>query len=71
MGQVRIEIDALVRGHVGTTPRVTEARVYRLSPWGWVAGVDDQSRQVIIHDPEVVGPPRPEKDRRDIPERLR
>lgn len=66
-----IPIDALVRGRVGATDRVTEARVYRPTTFGWVSGIDPEGRQVIIMDPEVIGEPRPEKDRRDIPERLR
>lgn len=66
-----IQLDALVRGEIGFTARVGEARVYRVSNWGWVAGIDSEGRQVIISSPEVIGEPRPVKDRLDIPERFR
>jgi len=65
-----MKIDSLVRGRVGSTERVAEARVYRVSAWGWVAGIDTEGRQVIIHDAEIIGDPRPMNQRKDIPERL-
>jgi hypothetical protein len=66
-----IPLDALVAGHVGSTEAETEIRVFRVSPWGWVAGIDAQGHQRIVHDPTVIGPPRPEKLRVDIPAHLK
>jgi hypothetical protein len=66
-----MRIDSLVRGHVGSTERITTARVYRVSPWGWVGGIEEDGRQTIIYDPEEIEPPRPMNQRNDIPERLR
>jgi hypothetical protein len=68
-----IPVDALVRGRVGTTERTDTMRVYRVSPWGWVAGVNGDRRQRIMGAGtfEVVEGPRPEKERTDIPAHLR
>lgn len=70
---VRVQIDSLVRGRVGSLDKVGEARVFSIDHlrYGWVAGIEPSTgRQTIIHDPEVVAPPRPVKQRTDIPERL-
>ena len=66
-------LDALVRGRVGLTERIDTMRVYRVSPWGWVAGVNADGRQEIMNGDsfEVVEGPRPVRLRTDIPERLR
>jgi hypothetical protein len=66
-----IPIDALVRGEVGHTTRVETMRVFHRSPFGWVAGVTSEGRQRIMHAPEVIDRPRPEKQRTDVPDRLK
>lgn len=66
----RVQVDSLVRGTVGNLDKVGEARVYYISPFGWVAGIDSDGHQTIIHDPEVIALPRPTRQRTDIPERL-
>lgn len=68
-----IPVDSLVRGKVGSTDRVLSMRVYLATVWGWVAGVDHQGRQWIMHPPNfrVIRKPRPEAQRTDIPEHLR
>lgn len=66
-----VPLDALVRGRAGSTERIVEGRVYRVSPFGWVALVGADQRQHIIYEPEVVGDPRPVVARTDIPARLR
>lgn len=74
----RVQVDALVRGKHGTTDREGEGRVYHVSPWGWVSvwlpDPDILGGQQSIFYPgrfEVVGPPRPTAQRRDIPDRLK
>lgn len=67
----RIRVDSLVRGRVGFTTRVETVRVTSSSPHGYVYGINAEGRQRVIHDPEVIGDPRPEKERRDIPAHLR
>lgn len=68
-----VALDALVRGRVGLTERLDTMRVYSVSPWGWVAGINAEGRQRIMNAGafEVVDGPRPVKARTDIPERLR
>lgn len=72
-----VPVDAHVRGKHGTTDREGQGRVLWVSPWGWVAvWLDDPdilgSQQSVFYPPfEVIGPPRPSGQRRDIPERLR
>ena len=68
---MKVEIDSLVRGYVGFTDRITQARVYRITPWGWVGGINTEGRQTIIRDPEIIGDPRPMNQRNDIPEKFR
>lgn len=68
---MKLQIDSLVRGKVGSLNTVREMRVYRISAYNWVAGIEsDSGRQMIMHAPEVIGPPRPVRARTDIPERL-
>ena len=66
-----IRIDSLVRGPVGSTDVVETMRVFFVSPFGWVVGVNAEQRQRIMHEPELVEGPRPEKQRTDIPMHLR
>lgn len=66
-----IQIDSLVRGRIGNLDKIGEARVFRVSSFDWVAGIDSEGRQTIIHEPEIVELPRPERLRQDIPEQLR
>lgn len=70
---MNVPLDALVRGRIGTTEREDTVRVYRVSPWGWVAGLNAAGEQRIMNAGgfEVIEPPRPVKLRTDIPERLR
>lgn len=70
---MNVPLDALVRGRVGLTERIDTMRVYRVSPWGWVAGVNADGRQAIMNGDsfELVEGPRPVRLRTDIPERLR
>lgn len=66
-GSAKVHVDALVRGLVGATQVETEMRVYRVAPYGWVAGISADGKQHIMYHPEVIGPPRPEKQRTNIP----
>jgi hypothetical protein len=68
-----IPVDSLVRGTVGSTDRTLTMRVYLATVWGWVGGLDSQGQQWIMYPGRfrVVGKPRPEKARTDIPERLK
>jgi hypothetical protein len=67
-----VRVDALVRGRVGHTDRVETIRVTAVSPFGWVAGVNlDGNQRVINPGFEILGEPRPEKLRTDIPAHLR
>ena len=66
-----LPIDSLVRGRVGNTDRIEDVRVYRVSSFGWVGGINGNGRQRILHDFEVIDGPRPVKARTDVPERLR
>ena len=63
-------LDALVRGRAGFTERTVEGRIYRLSHYGWVGIVDAEQRQWVVHEPEVIGDPRPVNGRSGIPARL-
>ncbi len=65
-----VHLDALVRGRAGFTDRTIEGRVYRVSPFGWVALLDAEGNQHIIYEPEVVGEPRPVNGRTGIASRL-
>lgn len=68
---MKLQIDSLVRGKIGSVDVVREMRVYRIQPWG-VAGIEtDSGRQSIMYKPEAIGPPRPVRLRTDIPERLK
>ena len=68
-----VRLDSLVRGPIGTTDKVRTMRVYGVSRYGWVAGVDVESgRQYIMEEGrfEVIGDPRPLAARTDVPARL-
>ena len=70
----RVTIDSLVRGRVGNLDVEDTARVYSVNNlrYGWVAAISTtDGRQTVIHDPVVIGPPRPVVQRTDIPDRLR
>lgn len=70
----RVQIDSLVRGRVGSLERIDTARVYSIRNlrYGYIAGISTtDGKQTIIHDPVVIGPPRPLNQRTDIPARLR
>lgn len=67
----RIQIDALVRGPIGSSQKVGEMRVVRMSPHGWAFGIGSRGQQRIMYEFEVIGSPRPMPARRDIPERFR
>lgn len=70
---MRPAIDALVRGRAGATETVVTGRVFRVTPHGHVGLLDEHGHQRLVAygAVEVVGPPRPVKDRRDIPAHLR
>lgn len=55
----RFDLDTLVRGRVGSGERVEEMRVTYNSPFGWVAGRNDDNRGRIMYEPEFVAAPRP------------
>ena len=65
-----VPIDSLVRGRVGNLDRVAEGRVFSTSHYGWVAVIDPDGNQLVLHDAEVLEAPRPVRARTDIPERL-
>jgi hypothetical protein len=67
-----VQQDSLVKGFIGVLKKAAKGRVYRISPWGWVAFLDDQGRQWISYPGRfmVVGPPRPPGQRKDIPDRF-
>ena len=67
----RVQLDSLVRGKVGYTDNVREMRVYRTTSFGWVAGIETGTgAQSIMYEFDVIAPPRPVRERRDIPDRL-
>lgn len=69
---MKLHIDSLVRGKHGRTDNVGEMRVYAITKWGWVAGIEsDTGKQSIMYEFEVIDKPRPVRDRTDIPARLR
>lgn len=70
---MRVQIDSLVRGRVGSTEKIDEMRVFRITSFGHVAGINGDGNQSIMNagNFEVIGEPRPQNQRRDIPERLR
>jgi hypothetical protein len=59
-----------VRGRVGNLDRQAEGRVFSSSHYDWVAVIDAEGNQLVLHDVEVIAPPRPQRQRTDIPERL-
>ena len=66
----KVQLDSLVRGRVGNLERVGEGRVYSIGHFDWVPVIDADGHQLILHDVEVIAPPRPMRQRTDIPERL-
>lgn len=70
---MKVAIDSLVEGPVGSTARVERMRVTRVMSTGHVSGINSEGGQRIMNvgNYQVVGDPRPEKLRRDIPEKLR
>lgn len=69
-----VAIDSLVRGPVGTTDRVETMRVTFCSPFGWVAGVNEDGRQRVMGEAgpyQFLEAPRPLAARVGIPEHLR
>ena len=68
---MKLQIDSLVRGIVGSTNKTVEGRVYSIQRTGAVAVIDGDGRQRIIYEPEVIAPPRSVIARGDIPKRLR
>lgn len=69
---MKVQIDSLVRGKVGSTNKVRDMRVVSISSFGWVAGIEvDSGAQSIMYDFEVIERPRPLATRNDIPARLR
>lgn len=70
---VKVPLDALVRGRAGATETVVIGRVFRVTPHGHVALIDEEGRQRLVAygAVEVLEPPRPVKERRDIPAHLR
>lgn len=67
----QLTVDTLVRGRVGNLDKVGEGRVYSIGHFDWVPVIDADGNQLILHDVEVIGPSRPEKQRTDVPERLK
>lgn len=66
-----VRVDAQIRGPIGNTERVETMRVVFVSPFGWVAGINDNGRQRIMNgDFEILEAPRPVKARTDIPARF-
>ena len=72
-----VQIDSLIQGFHGTTQKSGFARVYSISQFGWVAGVEvDTGKQTIMYPGRflVRGGPRAVRAREaanDVPERLR
>lgn len=68
-----IEVDSLVEGFTGMTEKKSKGRVYFISPFGWVAYLDELGRQHISYEKRflVRDKPRPLAKRTDIPERLK
>lgn len=69
---MRLQIDSLVQGKVGVTDRVETMRVFSVGR-GQVAGINEEGRQRIMYTGafEIIGEPRPERQRTDIPVKLR
>lgn len=67
-----VRLDALVRGRFGSSDKEGTMRVFRVHP-SFVSGIseDGQQRQMYVGNFEVVDEPRPERQRTDIPSRLR
>ena len=69
-----VEIDSLVQGFRGTTKQPAFARVYAISPFGWVAALEvDSGKQTVMYPGRflVRDKPRPMSQRKDVPDRLR
>lgn len=66
----KIQVDSLVRGKIGNLEKTGEGRVYSIGHFDWVPVIDADGNQLILHEAEVIAPPRPQKQRTDIPERL-
>ena len=69
-----VEIDSLVQGFRGYTQSPAFARVYVISQWGWIAGIEvDTGKQTVMYPGRflVRDKPRPIGQRKDIPERLK
>lgn len=66
-------LDTLVRGLYGSTDKEATMRVTFISPFGWVGGITADGTQHIMYPGgfKVIGPPRPIRQRGDIPARLR
>jgi hypothetical protein len=65
-----VALDTLVRGPAGNSGREDQMRVTAVSPFGWLVGVNAAGQQRVMYTHTVEGPPRPVKDRRDIPAHL-
>lgn len=65
-----LPIDSLVRGKVGHSDHIEDVRVYRVTAFGWVGGINANGRQRIVYEYEVIEGPRPLQARTDIPGRL-
>lgn len=69
-----VAIDSLVRGPIGSTDRVEVMRVTFSSPFGWVAGVNEEGRQRVMGESgpyQLLDTPRPLAARVGIPDHLR
>lgn len=67
----RIQLDSLVEGTAGVTPRRVRGRVFNIARSGAVAIIGTDGKQWMIYEPELVDKPRNLISRTDIPARLR
>lgn len=71
---VEVRIDSEVEGLIGHyNDKKARGRVFSVSPWGWVAFIDEHGRQWISYAGRflVRDAPRPDSKRADVPDHLR
>lgn len=69
---MKIAIDSLVRGRIGTTDKVDEMRVYHVGATTATGiNADRRPRQMYLDQLEVIDGPRPVHARSDIPKGYR
>lgn len=72
--EVVVRVDSLVWGFAGYSEKSAKGRVFFVSPHGWVAFYDEETLKQHISYPGrflVKGEPRPEAQRRAIPDHLK